>query len=135
MHKGSQEWVAGLAQSLKGLGPEVEPPILAQAPAGLVRVVSPVLRVSFCVSFYISLSLWLPYLFLARSPLALSAAQMPATAALLPGPRPTPHSPRGGYSLAPSFRKAPQHCSPFPRHSTWSPLQWASSDCFMSLNL
>ena len=77
MHKGSQEWVAGLAQSLKGLGPEVEPPILAQAPAGLVGVVSPVLRVSFCVSFYISLSLWLPYLFLARSPLALSAAQMP----------------------------------------------------------
>ena len=74
MHKGSQEWVAGLAQSLKGLGPEVEPPILAQAPAGLVGVVSPVLRVSFCVSFYISLSLWLPYLFLARSPLALSAA-------------------------------------------------------------
>lgn len=58
-----------------------------------------------------------------------------ATAALLPGPRPTPHSPSGGYSLTPSFRKAPQHCSPFPRHSSWSPLQWASSHCFMSLNL
>ena len=29
------EWVVGLAQALKGLGSEVEPPILAQAPACL----------------------------------------------------------------------------------------------------
>lgn len=35
MHKGWQEWVAGLAQAHKGLRPEAEPPILAQAPAGL----------------------------------------------------------------------------------------------------